>query len=339
VRQSVHRTGQSEPATVIANMALKNFSNAVKDFTHAMELDKTNAGYVDNRQGAFFALGQLNRALGDANHAIRLAPSSAFVYHSRAMIYDATNLYDDAIHDLTKAISLDRNWIELLVDRGKVFAKEDRFDTAISDFNRAIERNGNLTWAIRERGLTYKRMGDKEKARSDFELVLRAEPDDNEIIEALIELQGTLTVTPSLSKPPSAGKSTSSTSISVPMRMEGGTYVVPVLINGAITLDFVVDSGAADVSIPADVVSTLVRTGTLKDSDFLGEKTYVLADGSKVPSRTFRIRSLKVGRKVLEDVDGRVASVQGTLLLGQSFLSRFKSWSVDNSKHSLLLSE
>jgi clan AA aspartic protease (TIGR02281 family) len=225
------------------------------------------------------------------------------------------------------------------VDRGKVFAKEDRFDAAISDFNRAIERNGNLTWAIRERGLTYKRMGDKEKARSDFELVLRAEPDDNEIIEALRELEETLTVTPSIPKHPSAEKSTSSASISVPMRMEGGTYVVPVLVNGAITLDFVVDSGAADVSIPADVVSTLVRTGTLKDSDFLGEKTYVLADGSKVPSQTFRIRSLKVGGKVLKNVHASVASVQGSLLLGQSFLSRFKSWSVDNSKHSLLLSE
>ena len=62
----------------LANMALKNFLNAVQDFTHAMELDKTNAGYVDNRQGAFFALGQLNRALEDANHAMRLAPSYAF---------------------------------------------------------------------------------------------------------------------------------------------------------------------------------------------------------------------------------------------------------------------
>ena len=142
----------------LANMALKNFSNAVQDFTHAMELDKTNSGYVDNRQGAFFALGQLNRALEDANHAMRMAPSYAFVYHSRAMIYDAMKLYDDAIHDLTTAISLDQNWIELLVDPGKVSAKKDRFDAAISDFNRAIERNGNLTWAIRERGLTYKRM-------------------------------------------------------------------------------------------------------------------------------------------------------------------------------------
>ena len=54
------------------------------------------------------------------------------------------------------------------------------------------------------------------------------------------------------------------------------------LINDAITLDFIVDSGAADVTIPADVVLTLMRTKTLKETDFLGEQTYVLADGSKV---------------------------------------------------------
>ena len=126
---------------------------------------------------------------------------------------------------------------------------------------------------------------------------------------------------------------------SIPMRMEGGTYVVPALINNAITLDFIVDSGAADVSIPADVVMTLMRTKTLKETDFLGEQTYVLADGSKVPSQTFVIRSLKVGSKVLENVNGSVSSVKGTLLLGQSFLSRFKSWSVDNTIQALLLSE
>jgi clan AA aspartic protease (TIGR02281 family) len=127
--------------------------------------------------------------------------------------------------------------------------------------------------------------------------------------------------------------------VSVPMQIEGGIYVVRVLINNAIALDFVVDSGAADVSIPADVAMTLMRTGTLKKSDFLGEKTYLLADGSTVPSQTFSIRSLKVGSKVLENVTGSIASVKGSLLLGQSFLSRFKSWSVDNAKHALLLSE
>jgi Aspartyl protease len=81
----------------------------------------------------------------------------------------------------------------------------------------------------------------------------------------------------------------------VPLSVQGGTFVVPVLINGQITLNFTIDSGAADVSIPADVVSTLIRTGTPRKSDFIGKKTYRLADGSTVPSPTFLIRSLKVG--------------------------------------------
>jgi hypothetical protein len=124
---------------------------------------------------------------------------------------------------------------------------------------------------------------------------------------------------------------------SIPMEKDGGTYVVGVVINGAIALKFVVDSGAADVSIPADVVMTLMRTGTLTENDFLGTKTYVLADGSKVPSRTFRIRSLKVGDMVVENVTGSMAGAEGALLLGQSFLGRFNSWSIDNNKHILIL--
>lgn len=131
----------------------------------------------------------------------------------------------------------------------------------------------------------------------------------------------------------SANSATSSTL----MRKSRGTYVVPVTINNAITLDFTVDSGASDVSIPADVVLTLMRAGTIRGTDFIGEKTYVLADGTRTKSRTFRIRSLTVGERSVRDVVGSVAPASGTLLLGQSFLSRFKSWSIDNSRHALVL--
>ena len=112
---------------------------------------------------------------------------------------------------------------------------------------------------------------------------------------------------------------------------------MPVTINGQLTLKFVVDSGASDVSIPADVVMTLVRTETIADGDFLGKQTYTLADGSTVPSQRFVIRSLKVGDRLLENVTGSIAPVAGSLLLGQSFLSRFKSWSIDNQRRALIL--
>jgi predicted aspartyl protease len=84
-------------------------------------------------------------------------------------------------------------------------------------------------------------------------------------------------------------------------------------------------------------VSTLIRAGTIKSADFTGTQKYQLADGSVVQSRTFRINSLKVGDIVIQNVDASVADVSGDLLLGQGFLARFKSWSVDNLTHSLIL--
>ena len=125
--------------------------------------------------------------------------------------------------------------------------------------------------------------------------------------------------------------------ISVPLKNVDGALVVPVLINGAISLNFVIDSGATNVAIPADVVAALERTGTLQESDFLGKVIYQLADGSTLPSVKFRIRSLTVGGKVIENVTGSVNPVATDALLGQSFLTRFKSWSIDNARQALQL--
>jgi clan AA aspartic protease (TIGR02281 family) len=123
----------------------------------------------------------------------------------------------------------------------------------------------------------------------------------------------------------------------VKMVESGGIYHVPVVINGALKLDFIVDSGASYVSIPADVVRTLIRTGTIKKSDFTGTETYSLADGSAVESGTFIIRSLRVGDRTVTDVRASIADVDGPLLLGQSFLKKFKAWSQDNAAHELIL--
>jgi len=123
----------------------------------------------------------------------------------------------------------------------------------------------------------------------------------------------------------------------VPLKASGDTFAVPVEINGVMTLDFFMDSGASDVTLPADVFSTLKRTGTIKESDVVGERTYLLADGSERQSTTFTIRSLRVGDMIVENVRASVPPVQGPLLLGQSFLKRFKSWSIDNATQELLL--
>jgi hypothetical protein len=126
---------------------------------------------------------------------------------------------------------------------------------------------------------------------------------------------------------------------SIPLIREGGVLYVPVVINDKITLNFTIDSGASDVTIPADVFSTLIRTGTIGPGDFLNKKVYQLADGSQQTSQVFTIRSLRVGNFELRNVVAAISPQSGSLLLGQSFLSRIRSWSIDNVRQVLLVNE
>lgn len=126
-------------------------------------------------------------------------------------------------------------------------------------------------------------------------------------------------------------------SVSVPIRRQGGTFTVPAEVNERVTLRFVVDSGASDVNIPSDVVAGMLASGALSRSDFLGRRDYVLADGSRISAETFRIRSLRIGGRVVEDVTATSGSLSSPFLLGQSFLRRLKSWSIDNFNDTLVL--
>jgi clan AA aspartic protease (TIGR02281 family) len=123
----------------------------------------------------------------------------------------------------------------------------------------------------------------------------------------------------------------------IPLENFHGIYVVRAIVNGSMSLTFAVDSGATNVTIPADVVASLVRAGSITKADFLGESISMLADGSKASSRILRLRSVKVGDVTIEDVRANVTPENGPLLLGQSFLRKLKSWSMDNTRHALVI--
>ena len=117
----------------------------------------------------------------------------------------------------------------------------------------------------------------------------------------------------------------------------GGVYAVPLQLNHHVVLYGIVDSGASDISIPADILKAMKDDKILSESDFLDEKTYVMADGSKVAAKRYLIKSVRVGEKELNDVTISSTTKNGVILLGQSFLGRFKSWSIDNEDHALIL--
>lgn len=122
-----------------------------------------------------------------------------------------------------------------------------------------------------------------------------------------------------------------------PLQRRGVNYIVRGLVNDTETVEFYLDSGSADVALPSYIVDALRRSGSIRSEDDLGRASYAMANGQARTAVTFRIRSLRIGPVVVENVRGSVLDYAGPPLLGMSFLGRFKQWSVDNDRQVLVL--
>lgn len=122
------------------------------------------------------------------------------------------------------------------------------------------------------------------------------------------------------------------------MTRKGGVYEVPVLLNGVLKINFILDSGASEVFISPDVALTLQRTGTISDLDWLPGKTFQFADGSTAQSRRFLLRSIEIGGRVFENVPCAIANdISAPMLLGQSVLERLGGYRVDYENSVLVI--
>ena len=88
-----------------------------------------------------------------------------------------------------------------------------------------------------------------------------------------------------------------------------------------------------------DVALTLLRTGTIKDGDWLPGKTYSFADGSSAHSKRFLLETVKVGGKTFTSVPCAISdNLSAPMLLGQSVLERLGRYSIDY-EHGILVFE
>jgi len=124
----------------------------------------------------------------------------------------------------------------------------------------------------------------------------------------------------------------------IKLKAENGVYLIPIKLNNTITIDFVIDLGASDVSISPDIFWVLERAGKIQESDFIGSQTYHFADGSSAKSSVFNIKTIQIGNKVLKNVRASISnSLSAPLLLGQSALKKLDSYRIDNTQKLLII--
>lgn len=124
----------------------------------------------------------------------------------------------------------------------------------------------------------------------------------------------------------------------IKLKDDNGVYKLAVNIDDTLTLDFVLDLGAADVSLSPDIFSVLYKAGKIEENDFIGTQSYKFADGSSAKSNVINLKSLMIGDIKLENVRASISnSINAPLLLGQSALRQLGKYSIDNINKQLVI--
>lgn len=70
----------------------------------------------------------------------------------------------------------------------------------------------------------------------------------------------------------------------------------------------------------------------------LPDRLYRIADGKVINQRRVLITKLSVGSFSINNIVTSIASEDSPFLLGKNFLDKFKSWSINNARSTLILS-
>ena len=119
------------------------------------------------------------------------------------------------------------------------------------------------------------------------------------------------------------------------MKSENGIYKIPIYINDT-KMNFIFDTGASDITISETEALFLYKQGTLQQEDILGTQQYQIADGSISEGTIINLRTVKIGKKTLNNVKASIVhNMEAPLLLGQSALAQFGTVSIDYNKNQI----
>ena len=120
-------------------------------------------------------------------------------------------------------------------------------------------------------------------------------------------------------------------------RKAGGTFNVDCSVNG-LALNMIFDTGASDVSISKVEADFMLKNNYLSMSDIKGKQYYQTADGGLSEGTVITLKEVRIGDAVLHNVDASVVKSQkAPLLLGESVLQKFGTFTVDNINSKLII--
>ena len=133
---------------------LKNYTQAVKDYDKAIELNPRMESAYFYRGTAHHYLENYTQAIKDQDKFIELNPKMERAYVNRGNAHFNLKNYTQAFKDYDRAIELSKTNEDAFYYRGLAHYRLKNYTQAIKDYDRAIELNPKMERAYFERGAT-----------------------------------------------------------------------------------------------------------------------------------------------------------------------------------------
>ncbi|MBP5688624.1 MAG: TIGR02281 family clan AA aspartic protease [Muribaculaceae bacterium] len=114
----------------------------------------------------------------------------------------------------------------------------------------------------------------------------------------------------------------------VKMKRKSGVYYIPCVING-VKKEFIFDTGAAKTSLSQEFANELLAKRALTRNDFKGTTQTRNANGVVDNNATVLLKQVKVGNRLLKNVEAIIAvSQKAPLLLGLNVIDLLGDWTM-----------
>lgn len=165
----------------LAYLQLAEYESAIQDCTEAVSLNSQNTESYLNRGLANYKQGNYQGAIADYNQVIKLKQIDFRAYYNRALAKSELQYYQEAISDYNYALSLmpvqnTFQLAEVYNDRGTIRLMLNDNAGAIADFNQAIHLNQQDYRTYFNRACANQRILNYTAAIEDLTVALKLNP-------------------------------------------------------------------------------------------------------------------------------------------------------------------
>lgn len=154
-------------ARAIVRLQQGKYKEAEADLDQSIHLSARNAGAYINRALARFHQNNLRGAMADYDLALDIDPNNFLGHYNRGLLRARVGDDNRAIEDFDYVIDVEPDNMMAIFNRGLLRAQTGDYRGAVDDYSRVIEEYPNFTTGYYQRAEAYRKMGDRRKAEKD----------------------------------------------------------------------------------------------------------------------------------------------------------------------------